>query len=86
MTTEQLDIIEELFKWLIDPCLDFVHHHCHTVITTSDMHMVLSFMRLYTALMDEIFWSLDGPPEGTTITPLTDQQVRFSLFFFSSYL
>ncbi|XP_025109931.1 dynein heavy chain 3, axonemal-like isoform X5 [Pomacea canaliculata] len=79
MTTEQLDIIEELFKWLIDPCLDFVHHHCHTVITTSDMHMVLSFMRLYTALMDEIFWSLDGPPEGTTITPLTDQQIIFWL-------
>ncbi|XP_031567893.1 dynein heavy chain 3, axonemal-like [Actinia tenebrosa] len=54
LTKEQRETIRLLFDWLVQPCLDFIRHECKFFILSSDMHLVLSFQRLYSCLMDEI--------------------------------
>lgn len=68
----------DLFEWLVQPSLDFVRRNCQTFITTSDMHMVLTLMRLYSALMDEIIETVNTVPvegEEPKQGQLTPQQV-----------
>ncbi|XP_076804189.1 dynein axonemal heavy chain 3-like isoform X1 [Clavelina lepadiformis] len=47
-------MLDDLFEWLIDPCLDFIGHHCKYILKTSPMHLVATLMRLYTSLLTEI--------------------------------
>ena len=47
-------MIEDLFSWLIQPCLDFIRHDCKMLITTSPIHLVKTMMRLFQDLLDEI--------------------------------
>lgn len=54
LNAEHLDTIRSLFMWLVPPCLYFLRHECKFFIQTSDMHLVNSFMNLYTCLLDEI--------------------------------
>ena len=72
-------MVQDLFDWLVEPCLEFVHRNCKTFIHTSDMHLVLTLMRLYTALMDEIIESINMSPTDMEDQPnpnaLTPQQV-----------
>ncbi|WAQ96862.1 DYH3-like protein [Mya arenaria] len=60
LSEEQLGLVDDLFEWLVDPCLYFIRKNCRTFITTSEMHLVQSMMRLYTCLMDEIFATLEN--------------------------
>ena len=57
--------MNDLFDWLIDPCLYFIRKNCRTFIATSDMHLVQSLMRLYTCLMDEIVQTLENAGKET---------------------
>ena len=57
---EQKDLVSDLFNWLIEPSLEFMRRNCKTFVATSDMHLVLTLMRLYSALMDEIISSLEA--------------------------
>lgn len=78
MSDENRKMIDDMFEWLIDPCLDFIRKNCKTFITTSDMHLVQSLMRLYTCLMDEIKESLECVVEEGMDPPshiLSNQQV-----------
>ena len=54
ISEENRSMIRDLFHWLVDPCLDFVRHECHLFVTTSDIHLTVSLMRLYSCLMGEI--------------------------------
>eukprot|EP00794_Sanderia_malayensis_P008808 gene8808-9750_t len=54
LTKEQRELIREMFNWLMQPCLDFIRHECKFSVQTSAMHLVKSFMTLYTCLLDEI--------------------------------
>lgn len=89
LSQEQKELVTDMFNWLIQPCLDFVRKNCQTFITTSDMHLVQTFMRLFTALMDEIIEAINNEPvEGEEPNPgaLTPQQVTLwlqGLFLFS---
>lgn len=47
-------LINDLFEWLLPPCLYFIHHQCRLFIQVSDMHLVQSLLKLYSCLMDEI--------------------------------
>lgn len=81
LSQENRDMINDLFEWLIDPCLDFIRHNCKMFVNTSEMHLVQSLMRLYTCLQDEIRTTLEHTPaEGDEPNPnaLTNQQVLSS--------
>ncbi|PAA63386.1 hypothetical protein BOX15_Mlig017039g2 [Macrostomum lignano] len=54
LTEEHRELITDLFEWLVDPCLSFIKHSCRVLIRLSDIHLVQSFMRLYSCLLDEI--------------------------------
>ena len=42
-------------------CPDFISHECRLFLTTSELHLVASLMRLYSCMMDEI---KDSGPDG----------------------
>ncbi|XP_072168572.1 dynein axonemal heavy chain 3-like [Diadema setosum] len=54
LTAEHKELVNDLFEWLLDPCLDFLRHECKLFVETSAIHLSYSLMRLYTCLMDEI--------------------------------
>ncbi|MED6291229.1 Dynein heavy chain 3, axonemal, partial [Characodon lateralis] len=51
---EHIELIMDLFDWLVQPCLDFIDKECHFMVPTSPIHLAYSLMRLYTCLMDEV--------------------------------
>ena len=64
LNKEQLEIINELFDWLVDPCIDFIRNNCKFQIQTSFIHLTFSLMKLYTCMLDEI--AAIGTPEATS--------------------
>ncbi|XP_025972035.2 dynein axonemal heavy chain 3 [Dromaius novaehollandiae] len=51
---EHRELVNDMFMWLIQPCLDFIHLHCKVIVQTSSIHLTYSMMKLYTCLFDEI--------------------------------
>ena len=51
---KHIQLINSLFNWLIDPCLDFVINNCEQFINCSKMHLVISFLKLFKSLLSEI--------------------------------
>ncbi|XP_030068202.1 dynein axonemal heavy chain 3 [Microcaecilia unicolor] len=54
LAAEHMELVSDMFDWLIQPCLDFVRHECKFLVQTSPMHLAYCMMRLYTCLLDEI--------------------------------
>ncbi|XP_041362756.1 dynein heavy chain 3, axonemal-like isoform X2 [Gigantopelta aegis] len=82
LSAEDRELVEDLFEWLVDPCLRFVNKECKTFISTSDMHLIQCLMKMYTCLMDEIKETLaivleegQDPPANM----LTNQQITLWL-------
>ena len=78
---EHRQLVNDLFTWLVQPCLDFIRHECKLLIQTSEIHLVRSLMILYDCLMDEI---KNSGQEGHET--LTNQQLTLwlqGLFLFS---
>ncbi|XP_018046945.1 PREDICTED: dynein heavy chain 3, axonemal [Atta colombica] len=48
---EQYELIVELIDWLIEPILHFIRHNCKTFIDTSEIHMFLSFTRVFSMML-----------------------------------
>ena len=85
LTKENYDLVNDLFDWLIDPCLAFIHKKCKVFLPTSDMHLVQSLMRLYTCLMDEINdtclkMEKEDAMEQDNQDLLSNQQVNMSIY------
>nr|WAW84833.1 axonemal dynein heavy chain reconstructed 1 [Halisarca dujardinii] len=75
-------LITDLFEWLVQPSLDFISHECKLFVKTLDIHLVVSLMKLYTCLMDEIRESgEEGKPAmtSTQIAPWLQCLFLFSL-------
>jgi dynein heavy chain len=51
---EHIELVNDLFDWLIEPCLEFVKFNCKFQLQTSLIHLVTSMMRLFSCLLDEI--------------------------------
>ncbi|XP_062444589.1 dynein axonemal heavy chain 3 [Rhea pennata] len=51
---EHRELVNDMFMWLVQPCLDFIHLHCKVIVQTSSIHLTYSMMKLYTCLLDEI--------------------------------
>ncbi|KOC62554.1 Dynein heavy chain 7, axonemal [Habropoda laboriosa] len=45
--------IQELFNWLVDPCLDFIRKSCHMTINAGQIHQVVSTMKLFEMFMED---------------------------------
>ena len=71
-------MIEDLFTWLVQPCLDFIRLQCKMLIQTSPIHLVYTQMRLYKSLMDEILRSLDTE-DAESPDHMTNSQVMTSI-------
>ena len=56
---EHIEIINDLFEWLVDPCIEFIRINCKFQLETSFIHLMFSMMRLYTCMIEE----LDNMPE-----------------------
>ncbi|XP_047390171.1 dynein axonemal heavy chain 3 isoform X4 [Sciurus carolinensis] len=54
LTEEHHELVNDMFMWLVQPCLDFIRHQCKFVVQTSPIHLAFSMMRLYSSLLDEI--------------------------------
>ncbi|XP_021567967.1 dynein heavy chain 3, axonemal [Carlito syrichta] len=54
LTEEHKELVNDMFMWLVQPCLEFCNLHCKFVIQTSPIHLAFSMMRLYSSLLDEI--------------------------------
>lgn len=80
LTEEQLEMVNDLFDWLIQPCLDFIRHDCKMLIQTSEIHLVYSLMRLYNCLMDEI---IESGEEGKDT--LTSSQVGATILLMKKW-
>ncbi|XP_050953838.1 dynein axonemal heavy chain 3 [Labeo rohita] len=81
LADEHRTLINDLFNWLVQPCLDFIYHECGFLVQTSPIHLAYSLMRLYTCLLDEIFQSGQEGAES-----MTSQQVTLwlqALFLFA---
>ncbi|XP_071813132.1 dynein axonemal heavy chain 3-like isoform X2 [Apostichopus japonicus] len=74
LNKEHKELVNDLFEWLIDPCLYFINHECKFFVATSDIHLTKSLMNLYSCLLDEISQSgEEGYPE------LSNQQITLWL-------
>nr|XP_023674913.1 dynein heavy chain 3, axonemal [Paramormyrops kingsleyae] len=54
LSSEHKELVEDLFNWLVQPCLDFIYRECRFLLQSSPTHLAYSLMRLYTCLLDEI--------------------------------
>ncbi|XP_063790494.1 dynein axonemal heavy chain 3 isoform X2 [Pseudophryne corroboree] len=57
LTSEHKELINDMFNWLVQPCLNFIRLECKFLVQTSPIHLTFSMMRLYTCLLDEIIGS-----------------------------
>uniref|UniRef100_H2ZME7 Dynein axonemal heavy chain 3 n=1 Tax=Ciona savignyi TaxID=51511 RepID=H2ZME7_CIOSA len=71
-------MLDDMFEWLIDPCLDFIRHGCKFILRTSPMHLVSTMMRLLSSLLIEI--RDNGKTEDTEA--MSSQQYLFFRYFY----
>uniref|UniRef100_A0A7N5JN32 Dynein axonemal heavy chain 3 n=1 Tax=Ailuropoda melanoleuca TaxID=9646 RepID=A0A7N5JN32_AILME len=50
LTEEHKELVNDMFMWLVQPCLEFVRLQCKFVVQTSPIHLAFSMMRLYSSL------------------------------------
>ncbi|KAL4617872.1 dynein heavy chain 3, axonemal [Arapaima gigas] len=81
VSEELKDLVEDLFNWLVQPCLDFLYQECRFLVQTSPIHLAYSLMRLYTCLLDEIAES--GTPGKETMSCQQMTQWLQGLFLFA---
>ncbi|XP_014652699.1 PREDICTED: dynein heavy chain 3, axonemal [Ceratotherium simum simum] len=54
LTEEHKELVNDMFMWLVQPCLEFIRLQCKFVVQTSPIHLAFTMMRLYSSLLDEI--------------------------------
>ncbi|XP_066239555.1 dynein axonemal heavy chain 3 [Saccopteryx leptura] len=54
LSEEHKELVNDMFMWLVPPCLEFIRFQCKLVVQTSPTHLAFSMMRLYSSLLDEI--------------------------------
>lgn len=80
---EHIELVNDLFDWLIDPCLEFIKFNCKFQIQTSLIHLVTSMMRLFTCLLDEIAGI--NPTPGVELSAQAVITNHFIIFFLETF-
>lgn len=52
-TENSVPNIDELFRWLMDPCLDFVRKECRVVVNAGQTHRAVSTMSIFELLIED---------------------------------
>ena len=52
-TNQHTTRLNELFAWLVDPCLKFVRKNCAEAVPTSDINLPVALMNIFESLIDE---------------------------------
>ncbi|XP_006876041.1 PREDICTED: dynein heavy chain 3, axonemal [Chrysochloris asiatica] len=73
LTEEHKELVDDMFMWLVQPCLEFIRLHCRFVVQTSPIHLAFSMMRLYSSLLDEL--RKEEEEESEVFEGLTSQQI-----------
>ncbi|XP_044602978.2 dynein axonemal heavy chain 3 isoform X2 [Equus asinus] len=73
LTEEHTELVNDMFMWLVQPCLEFIRLQCKFVVQTSPIHLAFMMMRLYSSLLDEIR-EVDKE-ESELFEGLTSQQI-----------
>ncbi|XP_073915702.1 dynein axonemal heavy chain 3 isoform X2 [Castor canadensis] len=84
LTEEHKELVNDMFMWLVQPCLEFGCLQCKFVVQTSPIHLAYSMMRLYSSLLDEI--EKIEEEESDLFEGLSSQQIFLwlqGLFLFS---
>ncbi|XP_028942182.1 dynein heavy chain 3, axonemal-like, partial [Antrostomus carolinensis] len=68
---EHRELVNDMFMWLVQPCLEFIHLHCKAIVQTSSIHLSYSLMKLYTCLLDEIKQSEEEEKESMSSQQIT---------------
>ncbi len=81
LAEEHRVLVNDLFEWLVDPCLEFIRHECKMLINTSPIHLVYSLQRLFSSLLDEIRNSGQEGQEAMTAqqVPVCSSSPRFTM-------
>lgn len=59
ITPDVLALINDMYDWLLDPCLEFLKEpSLRQMLKTSDMHLVKSMMKVFDTELDEVLKSL----------------------------
>ncbi|NXU08026.1 DYH3 protein, partial [Pardalotus punctatus] len=81
---EHRQLVNDLFLWLVEPCLDFIHHHCKVMVKTSSIHLSYSLMKLYIkfkiCVLDEIKESDEEDSESLSSQQITSWLQGLFLF------
>ena len=54
LTKEHIEVLNDLFEWMVDPCIEFIKANCKFQLPTSYLHLMRSAMNIFSCLMDEI--------------------------------
>lgn len=46
-------VIDELFHWLMDPCLDFIRKECRMTISAGQIHSIMSTASIFQLLIED---------------------------------
>ncbi|KAG5443966.1 Dynein heavy chain 3, axonemal [Clonorchis sinensis] len=75
MGEELIELIDDLFEWLVDPCLAFVRSNCRQLFPVPDLHAVKQLIVLFDCLLDEIRqWAIDEQAAQAAEAPPNPQQ------------
>eukprot|EP00798_Chlamydomonas_sp_ICE-L_P008519 gene8518-4817_t len=72
--------LDNMFQWLVDPCIAFIRKNCRELVPTSDIALPVSLMNIMDSLMDEL-----RPLEGKPLQLPAKDIVKFidSVFVFA---
>lgn len=76
LTKEHREMLNDLFMWIVDPCIDFIKMNLKFQIQTSYIHLMASMMRLFACMLDEI------AIEPTDLTPTVVNMWLQGIFLF----
>ena len=77
--------LEELFTWLVKPCMTFVRKNCKELIPTSDINLPFALMNIFDSMIDEFRVELDeGVDFDEDVMTPKDQKIFVDCVFLFS--
>ena len=76
--------IEELFTWLVKPCMAFVRKNCKELIPTSDINLPVALMNIFDSMIDEFRVELADGEDFDEIMAPKDQKIFVDCVFLFS--
>ncbi|EDV21418.1 uncharacterized protein TRIADDRAFT_60039 [Trichoplax adhaerens] len=70
LTEPQVKTVENMFSWLLPPCLDYVQN-CRQFVKVSSMHLTMSMLQLYDCLVEEL---RHEPPKKDELEEIIEEE------------